>query len=135
MRQSTHHFFGRNISDEIVLREGTATQSAHRRVETSAPGIVRGQNFRDRSRARAVQMNAHFAANRIGQHCGDDTLHEFRLRGADRVSKRDGCDPKPADELRRFRNFALRSKDPRKDSRTPSKCKQPFAGRLLLRAR
>ncbi len=50
-------------------------------------------------------MNAHFAANGIGHDRGDDTLHEFRLRGSDRVREGDGCDPETADELRGVRNF------------------------------
>src|SRR5581483_9259560 len=78
LRQSRNHFFGRNISNERVLREGTTAQPADRGIESATTRIVSREHFCRRFSRRAVHVNAdvEFISNRVhdfaDQFCRSD---------------------------------------------------------------
>ena len=59
--QRTQNFFRWDIPDKLILRKGTTAKSTNGGIETPAPCVISGQDFRRCSRARAVQVNAHLA--------------------------------------------------------------------------
>jgi hypothetical protein len=52
--------FGRDIADEVVAGEGTAAETGERAIEASAPGFVRGEDFRGCPVRAAVQVDTDF---------------------------------------------------------------------------
>src|SRR5260370_16913597 len=56
--QRRDHAFGRDISNECILGERAAAESANRGVKSSATGVVSGENLPDPVARCPVQVNA-----------------------------------------------------------------------------
>jgi hypothetical protein len=59
--ERTKNLLGRNISDQLVLRERTAAEPAESGVETPATRVISRKNFRSGRGSPAVQVDTDFS--------------------------------------------------------------------------
>src|SRR6266567_2706124 len=96
---------GGNVSDEVILGEGTAAESSESRVEASATSVEGGEDLGFSFIAARVKMQPDVVVLETGDGFADERGDLFRLGDSDGVGQRNGTNAEVGDVVERGDDF------------------------------
>src|ERR1039458_1603224 len=87
--QGFDYGFCRNISNQVILREGTSAETADGGIEAATAGFIGRDDFRGGLVGAAVQVDSYLEITILGHHSGDDLLNLLGRRYAYGIGKGD----------------------------------------------
>ena len=122
--------FRRNVPDQVVLCEGTSTETADGGVKAAAASVVGGENFGGRLVGAAVQVDTNFQVIELRHHSRNNFAYFFGRGDSDRVGERDRMDVLYLQQVNRVDDLVARSTGRRRDCQRPSRYRRRYRGRL-----